>query len=1261
MFDGRSYKQLCGWVHNNKAAKEKIEEDKAYKAHVQAMNEHSQNGVYLKFPMFSPSNYNITSPPLECYEQLLSWFEIFTFPQSIFIQADYHPKRNWASIFSRLKEEGGDRLTLLHRIIQETPGDRYVLSELRHVWERLRLNPGVRKARDEFIEVNLKLQEAEAKVAADPLPIIDHNLKQLQKFCKLLDETLWKRMEDCFGRFNHLFKKFLSELEIRRLAVEFENMLPQQFNTLMAISGYNRKLELASPTTPDFLRARFTLDVLFQFIIRARKHNNHMLVPFGMLFAMAQYACGHPLLATQIPIWLGISVSKRTMERRLEPWLQSYDNRVKMALRNVTSLLCVFDNLQDGRLLQFQQGQSSVFTRVTARFVMSMYLSRYPTWVYSYLKRPKLTYIQQAIPASYQMPALETTKDLNLADVLRSVFLGTYPDDLEQEGNPFDCSGVRVRTHQQIVGWCSELRAIKRYMSTKQRKGYKVDYTLQPPEFALNHARTAICEAMHRLRKNRDSNVFQMAAEFQRRVVRTWRYIPPVAELLILPVSVLDETTKIGATGIVIDFMVLHGLLEWDPRTTMYRLGSSWEDKWLFIVGDGLSIDRMFQFFDDIMAITDSSISSYRAAYRQAMTISQVVHRVVSINGDLHVRFHMLDAIYRLFYGGFLQCMQVRLKWKRVNASDVSKTYRLAHRLAMLVFEEVDRIVLDIFVYRTVSEEMVDGYLHHGQDEELAIFLAKGYRAYLERQVRESKDWLHRYVCNYLLIVRKYSTFLEAEQRGDALTMESVVVEFLPVFYITKKSNSFNTQLRLIELYYNRMPISILQQIRLNRTKRQKEGSGPSMVPKESALDQIMERLMPFFKSMSHSGTEAAFIKVLKMLTACQRAKHFVEYYRRNRADGETELSERMKEKLDIVGMEAGATADPWQRNKTTTVPKSRMNRILITEVLLLAKCHEVRHDHTIAIDNNQFWRALDHTTLEVHQKTRRCGNGKVEADSTHEYVMVQATGMVGGLTETGDEENQSETENKNDDDSEIDLEQALKEQDDDKSVGEDSVFSEDEIAVVEIEYENEFGGNETNETVEQDVTVENDEDNDNEEDATVDDVVDDDNDGGEVSESQVPETQVEDVILDDAEEVENENDEDADEDGEQSDGDAASSKKDDSVEDDSATSRKDEKFVAKNKLKGMKVVELNKLATTDVISHALEEICEKNIISGREWDTSRKEREHHFLRYKLFCRLEEMEEEGTGLGWSTRNDCEPEVTERLDRSLSMFKAIRNQ
>ena len=143
-----------------------------------------------------------------------------------------------------------------------------------------------------------------------------------------------------------------------------------------------------------------------------------------------------------------------------------------------------------------------------------------------------------------------------------------------------------------------------------------------------------------------------------------------------LPVSVLDETTKVGATGVVLDFMTLHGLLDWDENSNIYKPGASWQKKWLFVVGDGLSIDRIFQFFDDVMAITDSKTVSFRQAYRQAIALATVIHRVVPITGDLHVRFHMLESIYRLFYGGFLQCFQHRLKWKRLDPVDVSNSYR---------------------------------------------------------------------------------------------------------------------------------------------------------------------------------------------------------------------------------------------------------------------------------------------------------------------------------------------------------------------------------------------------------------------------------------------------------------------------------------------------------------------------------------------------------------------------------------------------------
>ena len=135
-FDGRPYKQLSGWVHQNRLT-EKVTGVKLYKDIIAAMNEALQFGLYFKFPIFSNTDANLLHPPTECIQELVTWFEVFTFPQAIFVQSDYHPERSWNSIFKRVKDDGTDRLTLLHRLVHETHGDRYMLSELRHIWERL--------------------------------------------------------------------------------------------------------------------------------------------------------------------------------------------------------------------------------------------------------------------------------------------------------------------------------------------------------------------------------------------------------------------------------------------------------------------------------------------------------------------------------------------------------------------------------------------------------------------------------------------------------------------------------------------------------------------------------------------------------------------------------------------------------------------------------------------------------------------------------------------------------------------------------------------------------------------------------------------------------------------------------------------------------------------------------------------------------------------------------------------------------------------
>jgi hypothetical protein len=101
----------------------------------------------------------------------------------------------------------------------------------------------------------------------------------------------------------------------------------------------------------------------------------------------------------------------------------------------------------------------------------------------------------------------------------------------------------------------------------------------------------------------------------------------------------------------------------------------------VLLVGDELSIRRAFEFLDDVFSVLDRSKYTFRSAYFQAMIMKKLLSQLVPISGDLHLRFQMLDAIYRLFYGGFLQVIQWKLGWKHISGRDVAQSYQNCHKI----------------------------------------------------------------------------------------------------------------------------------------------------------------------------------------------------------------------------------------------------------------------------------------------------------------------------------------------------------------------------------------------------------------------------------------------------------------------------------------------------------------------------------------------------------------------------------------------------
>ena len=130
--------------------------------------------------------------------------------------------------------------------------------------------------------------------------------------------------------------------------------------------------------------------------------------------------------------------------------------------------------------------------------------------------------------------------------------------------------------------------------------------------------------------------------------------------------------------------------------------------------------------------------------------------------------------------------------------------------------------------------------------------------------------------------------------------------------------------------------------------------------------------------------------------------------------------------------------------------------------------------------------------------------------------------------------------------------------------------------------------------------------------------------DGLSESENVVPETQLEDLLAGIDFEIFNDDDAFVAE----GDNELDDCSKNDNQEPISAADGGDTLPPSKSKLavKGMNIVDMNEYATIDVMSKAKEMLEKKKIVTSRAMDLDRQEREHHYLRWQLARRLENMD-----------------------------------
>ena len=71
--------------------------------------------------------------------------------------------------------------------------------------------------------------------------------------------------------------------------------------------------------------------------------------------------------------------------------------------------------------------------------------------------------------------------------------------------------------------------------------------------------------------------------------------------------------------------------------------------------------------------------------------------RIIEVSGPLHITFHMLKSIF-IVYKVTMKWLQKVFGWKKTNVNKVSEHFYTCCQLCMITLEELERLVIDLFL-----------------------------------------------------------------------------------------------------------------------------------------------------------------------------------------------------------------------------------------------------------------------------------------------------------------------------------------------------------------------------------------------------------------------------------------------------------------------------------------------------------------------------------------------------------------------------------
>jgi hypothetical protein len=170
-----------------------------------------------------------------------------------------------------------------------------------------------------------------------------------------------------------------------------------------------------------------------------------------------------------------------------------------------------------------------------------------------------------------------------------------------------------------------------------------------------------------------------------------------------------------------------------------------------------------------------------------------------------------------------------------------------------MIADELERQMLAAY-FETVcnDNESFERFQRADGPENFAIMIAKGYMEWMDEKRKSTTDEVFLMVLNFIDITNLYREFKLALNTGDAVMIEWLYKEFLPIYLYTGKKNYFEIVCGMMEEMYGKLDYKLLHLTRINRTIPLYTGVDTDGRPMANwAIDALIELVQKYYHKMN--------------------------------------------------------------------------------------------------------------------------------------------------------------------------------------------------------------------------------------------------------------------------------------------------------------------------------------------------------------------------------------------------------------------------